>query len=61
MNKSRFECFRAADGFWYFRVKAGNGKIVAQSEGYHRKAGCLNGIKAVCAAAKAARVIEVEN
>jgi len=33
----KIEVFRGKDGQWYFRVKAGNGQIVAQSEGYTRK------------------------
>lgn len=32
---------------WYFRVKAPNGEIVAQSEGYNSAAGREKGIKAL--------------
>jgi hypothetical protein len=32
---------------WRFRLKAGNGKIICQSEGYKTKDGADNGILAV--------------
>lgn len=32
---------------WYFHLVARNGKLVLQSEGYHRKAGVLNAIAAI--------------
>lgn len=48
MNTPRFEFWRSqADGQWYFHFRAANGKLVCQSEGYTRKAGCLNGIKSI--------------
>ena len=30
---------------WYFHIRARNGKIIAQSEGYRRKSSCLRTIK----------------
>jgi len=32
---------------WYFRIVARNGRTVAQSEGYHSKAGCLKTIASI--------------
>merc|ERR1712151_952364 len=32
---------------FYFRLKASNGEIILQSEGYKQKSGCENGIKSV--------------
>ena len=32
---------------WYWHLKARNGQIICQSEGYKSKAGCLNGIGSV--------------
>lgn len=29
----------------YFRIKAGNGEIIAQSEGYNRERDCLDTVK----------------
>lgn len=26
---------------WYFRVRAGNGQVIAQSEGYSRRIDCI--------------------
>jgi uncharacterized protein YegP (UPF0339 family) len=34
-------------GEFRFRLKARNGEIIAASEGYKAKAGCLNGIESV--------------
>lgn len=34
---------------YYFRVRAGNGKIIAQSEGYNTKRARDNGIRALVA------------
>lgn len=36
-----------ADGQFYFRIRARNGKIVAQSEGYKTKASARKGIEAL--------------
>ncbi len=32
---------------WTFRLKAGNGEVIAVSEVYESKAACINGIKSV--------------
>ncbi len=32
------------DGLWYFHLKAPNGEIIANSEGYTTKDNCRNGI-----------------
>lgn len=36
----KIEYWQAKNGQWYFHIKAGNGKVIAQSEGYTRKAKC---------------------
>ena len=43
----KFEYFKATNGNWYWRLKAANGEIVAQSEGYTTKQSCLHGISVV--------------
>ena len=44
---SRFEYFKSrTNGQWYFHIKAGNNKIVCQSEGYKRERDCLTGVSA---------------
>ena len=37
-NKPKFQIFKGADDQFYFRLKAGNGEIILQSEGYTAKA-----------------------
>ena len=42
-------CTRGTKGnrYWYFRLVAGNGRTVCQSEVYNSKAAALNGIRVV--------------
>ncbi|MBT1711960.1 DUF1508 domain-containing protein [Fulvivirgaceae bacterium PWU5] len=47
MNNPKFEIFKAKNGEFYFRFKAGNGKIIIISEGYVGKPSCVNGIDSV--------------
>lgn len=59
MASGTFEVFRDKAGQWRFRLKAKNGRILCQSEGYTRKENCLNGITAVGWAVKTPKVTEV--
>ncbi len=43
----KFEVYEDKAGEYRFRLKARNGEIIAASEGYRSKAGCLNGIESV--------------
>jgi uncharacterized protein YegP (UPF0339 family) len=43
----KYEYFKAQTNNWYWRLKAANGEIVAQSEGYTTKANCLHAIALV--------------
>jgi len=45
--EARFDLFRGLNGEWYFNLRGRNGKIIAQSEGYKRKASALKGIKSI--------------
>lgn len=47
MINPRFEVSKDRKGEYRFRLKARNGKIIAVSEGYKTKAGCLKGIRSV--------------
>lgn len=47
MTKGKFEVYEDSAGEYRFRLKAPNGEIIAASEGYTSKAGCLNGIESV--------------
>jgi hypothetical protein len=43
----KFELYQDGRDEYRFRLKAGNGEIIAVSEGYKSKAGALNGIESV--------------
>jgi uncharacterized protein YegP (UPF0339 family) len=44
---SRFQVFKGIDGQYYFHLRAGNGAIVLQSEGYTTKTNAKNGTASV--------------
>jgi uncharacterized protein YegP (UPF0339 family) len=54
---SKLEVFPFINGEWGFRLKASNGKIVAQGEGYKRRSGAMAGARAVQRAAARARLV----
>jgi len=43
----KFELYKDKGSQFRFRLKAGNGEIIAVSEAYTAKAGALNGIESV--------------
>jgi len=43
----KFEIYKDAKGEFRFRLKAGNGQNVLASEGYAKKASCMNGVESV--------------
>jgi uncharacterized protein YegP (UPF0339 family) len=47
MAYGKFEIFIDRAGDYRFRLKAPNGEILAASEGYSSKVGCMNGIESV--------------
>ena len=57
----RFELYEDKSGGWRFRLKAGNGEIIATGQGYASKSGAMNGIDSVRRNAADAEVVEVEN
>jgi len=54
--RGRFELFQDAAGKFRFRLKAGNGEIIASSEAYESKAAAQKGIKSVRTNAPAGRI-----
>lgn len=54
----KFKLFEGTDGNWYFSLHAGNGEIIATSEGYSSKQMAKNGIKSVRANALTAEISE---
>ncbi|MGW2375298.1 MULTISPECIES: YegP family protein [Kitasatospora] len=55
----RFEVYQDADGKYRFRLKAGNGGIVATGQGCADKDAAYKGVEAVRRAADDAAVIDV--
>ena len=45
--KAKYQVYKDIAGKFRFRLVAANNKIVAVSEAYERKAGCMNGVKSV--------------
>ncbi len=58
MKHPKFEMYQDKAGEFRFRLKATNGQVIAVSEGYTAKAGCLNGIESVQKNAAEAEVAE---
>jgi hypothetical protein len=57
----KFELYTDKGGEYRFRLKAGNGEVIAlSSEGYSSKAGAKNGIESIKKNAADAPVVEVE-
>lgn len=55
----KFELYTDAAGKYRFRLKAGNGQVIATGEAYESKSAALNGIDSVKANAGTAAVVEV--
>jgi uncharacterized protein YegP (UPF0339 family) len=54
----KFELYNDARGEFRFRLKAGNGEVIATSEGYKTKASAENGIESVKTNAPTAPVVD---
>ena len=54
----KFEVYEDKAGKYRFRLKAGNGEIIATSEAYESKAGAKNGIESVRNNAPGAVLVE---
>ena len=55
----KFEVYKDKAGEFRFRLKAGNGEIVAVGEGYTTKAAVLSGIESVKKSAPDAAVVDL--
>ena len=58
LTNPKFEMYQDKAGAYRFRLKARNGEIIAVSERYNAKAGCLNGIDSVRRNAAEAEIVE---
>jgi uncharacterized protein YegP (UPF0339 family) len=56
----KFEVFTDKSGKYRFRLKAGNGEIIATGQGYSSKAACMHGIESIKKNAPIAEVVEIE-
>ncbi len=57
----KFELYTDKGGEYRFRLKAGNGEVIAlSSEGYSSKAGAKNGIESIKKNAADAPIVEIE-
>jgi uncharacterized protein len=56
----KFELWVDKGGDWRFNLKAGNGQVIATSQGYASKASALNGIDSIKTNAPGAEVVEIE-
>jgi len=54
----KFELYTDKSGEYRFRLKSGNGEVIAISEGYSSRAAALNGIESVRRNAADAEVVE---
>jgi uncharacterized protein YegP (UPF0339 family) len=54
----KFELYTDAGGKWRFRLKAGNGQVIAVGEAYESKAAAQNGIESIKKNAPDAPVVE---
>ena len=60
MPEPVFEWYVDKKGKYRFRLKAGNGEIIATSEGYGSKEGCVGGIESFKKNAPIAKVVEAK-
>jgi uncharacterized protein YegP (UPF0339 family) len=60
MPEPMFEWYKDKKGKFRFRLKAANGEIIAVSEGYNSKDGCVNGIESVKKNAPIAKIVEAK-
>ncbi|MEO0324705.1 MAG: YegP family protein [Myxococcota bacterium] len=57
----KFEMYSDKAGKFRFRLKSGNGQVIAQSQAYESKAACKNGIESVRKNAADAALVEVSD
>jgi uncharacterized protein YegP (UPF0339 family) len=54
----KFEVYKDASSKYRFRLKAGNGEIIAVGEAYESKAGALGGIESIKKNAAEAEIVD---
>lgn len=61
LKNPKYELYLDKAGEFRFRLKARNGEIIAVSEGYKKKASCVNGIESVKRNAPNAEAVKIES
>ncbi|MEM9133047.1 MAG: YegP family protein [Actinomycetota bacterium] len=56
----KFEVYKDKAGKFRFRLKAGNGEVIATGEAYNTKAACKKGIASVQRNAPDAKLVELD-
>ena len=54
----KFEVYQDKAGKFRFRLKAGNGQVIAVGEAYESKKACMNGIESIRKNAPDAKVVD---
>jgi uncharacterized protein YegP (UPF0339 family) len=60
MAEPKFEIYEDGNGEYRFRLKAGNGEVIAIGEGYSSRSACENGVESVQRNAPVARIVYLE-
>ena len=60
MPEPVFEWYQDKNKKYRFRLKATNGEVIATSEAYASKEGCVNGIESVKKNAPIAKIVEAK-
>ena len=55
---AKFEMYNDKTDKYRFRLKAGNGEVIAVGEAYESKAACKNGIESIKKNAPAAEIVD---
>ena len=58
---AKFEVFKGKGGDFRFRLKAANGKVICQGQGYKSKDACMKGIQSIKKNAKGASVVVTDS
>ena len=58
---AKFEVFKGKSGDFRFRLKAANGKVICQGQGYKSKDACMKGIDSIRKNAKGATVVQTDS
>lgn len=58
MKNPKFELYEDKAGDFRFRLRARNGQIIAVSDGYQTRAGCISGLESVRKNAADAEIVE---